>query len=196
MRWIICAVLTCLALPASAEAFLSGSVTINPGPLVTYTYSYTIDNTNGTAPIADFAVLTAFPSETDFLVVPPSAPLSFTSPAGWDFEESAGGTPSDPLFGGFYEWHTSVQGLSRIEGVQVGAILGGFSVTVHAPPFEFSQYNYFLTGSPELYGNVVAPDMSAVPEPTTWAMMLLGFAGIGFMAYRRKKMFLAVKNQV
>jgi hypothetical protein len=26
----------------------------------------------------------------------------------------------------------------------------------------------------------------AVPEPTTWAMMLLGFAGIGFMAYRRK----------
>jgi hypothetical protein len=26
----------------------------------------------------------------------------------------------------------------------------------------------------------------AVPEPSTWAMMLLGFAGIGFMAYRRK----------
>jgi PEP-CTERM motif len=25
-----------------------------------------------------------------------------------------------------------------------------------------------------------------VPEPATWAMMLLGFAGIGFMAYRRK----------
>jgi hypothetical protein len=27
---------------------------------------------------------------------------------------------------------------------------------------------------------------AAVPEPTTWAMMLLGFAGIGFLAYRRK----------
>jgi hypothetical protein len=27
---------------------------------------------------------------------------------------------------------------------------------------------------------------SAVPEPSTWGMMLLGFAGIGFMAYRRK----------
>jgi hypothetical protein len=25
----------------------------------------------------------------------------------------------------------------------------------------------------------------AVPEPSTWAMMILGFAGIGFMAYRR-----------
>ena len=27
----------------------------------------------------------------------------------------------------------------------------------------------------------------AVPEPSTWAMLLLGFAGIGFMAYRRKR---------
>jgi hypothetical protein len=27
---------------------------------------------------------------------------------------------------------------------------------------------------------------SAVPEPSTWAMMMLGFAGVGFMAYRRK----------
>lgn len=27
---------------------------------------------------------------------------------------------------------------------------------------------------------------SAVPEPSTWAMMILGFCGLGFMAYRRK----------
>ena len=26
----------------------------------------------------------------------------------------------------------------------------------------------------------------AIPEPSTWAMMILGFAGVGFMAYRRK----------
>jgi hypothetical protein len=26
----------------------------------------------------------------------------------------------------------------------------------------------------------------AVPEPSTWAMMVLGFAGVGFMAYRRR----------
>jgi hypothetical protein len=29
-------------------------------------------------------------------------------------------------------------------------------------------------------------NVSSVPEPSTWAMMLLGFAGVGFMAYRRK----------
>jgi hypothetical protein len=28
--------------------------------------------------------------------------------------------------------------------------------------------------------------VSDVPEPSTWAMMILGFAGVGFMAYRRK----------
>jgi hypothetical protein len=27
---------------------------------------------------------------------------------------------------------------------------------------------------------------AAIPEPSTWAMMLFGFAGIGFMAYRRR----------
>jgi hypothetical protein len=28
--------------------------------------------------------------------------------------------------------------------------------------------------------------VTAVPEPATWAMLILGFAGIGFMAYRRR----------
>ncbi len=38
------------------------------------------------------------------------------------------------------------------------------------------------------------PNVSAVPESSTWAMMLLGFAGIGFLAYRRnsKSAFMAV----
>lgn len=28
--------------------------------------------------------------------------------------------------------------------------------------------------------------VTAIPEPATWAMMVLGFMGVGFMAYRRK----------
>lgn len=36
----------------------------------------------------------------------------------------------------------------------------------------------------QILGNVTG--VSAVPEPSTWAMMILGFAGVGFMAYRRK----------
>jgi hypothetical protein len=32
-----------------------------------------------------------------------------------------------------------------------------------------------------------SPQITAVPEPSTWAMMILGFAGLGFMAYRRSR---------
>jgi len=34
---------------------------------------------------------------------------------------------------------------------------------------------------------------TAAPEPTTWAMMILGFAGIGFMAYRRRNQNAALR---
>jgi hypothetical protein len=33
---------------------------------------------------------------------------------------------------------------------------------------------------------VGAPVVTGVPEPSTWAMLILGFVGVGFMAYRRK----------
>ncbi len=29
--------------------------------------------------------------------------------------------------------------------------------------------------------------VAAVPEPSTWAMMIFGFAGVSFLAYRRKR---------
>jgi hypothetical protein len=34
-------------------------------------------------------------------------------------------------------------------------------------------------------GSITA--VAAVPEPSTWAMMILGFAGVSFMAYRRSR---------
>ena len=47
---------------------------------------------------------------------------------------------------------------------------------------------------PSSHGNVyditgLITVTAAVPEPSTWAMMLLGFMGIGFMAYRRRASF-------
>jgi hypothetical protein len=38
----------------------------------------------------------------------------------------------------------------------------------------------------QLLGDV-SIQVNAVPEPSTWAMLILGFAGIGFMAYQRKR---------
>ena len=40
----------------------------------------------------------------------------------------------------------------------------------------------------ELYGlQVSVSSVGAVPEPSTWAMMLLGFCGLGAVAYRRSR---------
>lgn len=54
-------------------------------------------------------------------------------------------------------------------------------------------FGYAVAGG-ETYGDARLGEIqigSAVPEPTTWAMMLMGFAGLGFMAYRRSRKIVA-----
>jgi hypothetical protein len=60
------------------------------------------------------------------------------------------------------------------------------------------QYSYADFGNTATFSFLTLPDdvsftsasgdflNASVPEPSTWAMMILGFAGVGFMAYRRK----------
>lgn len=48
-----------------------------------------------------------------------------------------------------------------------------------------------VSGTYWLADNVVFDQVAAVPEPSTWAMMILGFAGVGFMTYRRNKLVTA-----
>ena len=43
----------------------------------------------------------------------------------------------------------------------------------------------FTSSSPAFEVDNLAFGVAAVPEASTWAMMLLGFAGVGFAAYRR-----------
>jgi hypothetical protein len=43
----------------------------------------------------------------------------------------------------------------------------------------------YQTGTQPIATGGVPDAIASVPEPSTWAMMLLGFAGVGFMAYRR-----------
>jgi PEP-CTERM motif len=47
---------------------------------------------------------------------------------------------------------------------------------------------YILTSRTQEIGtfSAVLDVAPAVPEPSTWAMMILGFCGVGFMAYQRK----------
>jgi PEP-CTERM motif len=58
----------------------------------------------------------------------------------------------------------------------------GFLGFTSPTPFTSATFTSSIFNIPEIeYGSV-----TAVPEPSTWAMMILGFFGVGFMAYRRK----------
>jgi hypothetical protein len=43
-----------------------------------------------------------------------------------------------------------------------------------------------ITTTPLVDVSNTITSIAAVPEPSTWAMMILGFAGVGLVAYRRK----------
>jgi hypothetical protein len=60
---------------------------------------------------------------------------------------------------------------------------GTFHLGVAANVFE--DINFNPTGGAVEFDQSTAVT-SGVPEPSTWAMMILGFCGVGFMAYRRK----------
>lgn len=57
-----------------------------------------------------------------------------------------------------------------------------------------SSFNFALnfqgggnTAADFVVDNVTVANVSAVPEPSTWAMMLLGFIGVGVVGFRKRK---------
>jgi hypothetical protein len=69
-----------------------------------------------------------------------------------------------------------LSGLSGSGSYSGGPVGGNFDI------FSFSYQLTPLT----IYVTVdgIAP---SIPEPSTWAMLLIGFAGIGFAGYRKRK---------
>lgn len=59
---------------------------------------------------------------------------------------------------------------------------GGFTLSVNDLPIPV---NSDLPITEQLTGTITT--VAAVPEPATWAMMILGFFGLGFIGYRRKQ---------
>jgi len=54
--------------------------------------------------------------------------------------------------------------------------------------FLFDQLGFVYDGPGREGGvGVINVAVAAVPEASTWAMMILGFAGVGFIAYRRSR---------
>jgi hypothetical protein len=57
---------------------------------------------------------------------------------------------------------------------------------ITSPAFLITGGNGYTYQAPNEFGTGTVSFTAAVPEPSTWAMMILGFCGLGFMAYRQK----------
>ena len=103
----------------------------------------------------------------------------------------------------FTLFDVDVSGYSENLFIQFGTqdlILGGnthfagdppfFTGSTSSPTFLIGSYHLVLRGSPRDppgYTMTIS-EASPVPEPATWAMMLLGFASIGLVLRRNRKM--------
>jgi hypothetical protein len=83
--------------------------------------------------------------------------------------------------------------LFTFSGNQYDLLISGGQWQIYLAPAGNPDFNstfvsgYFNIGDAALTGKTLyMPQVAAVPEPSTWAMMILGFFGIGFMAYRRR----------
>lgn len=75
--------------------------------------------------------------------------------------------------GGFFEIGTSFSGPANATG----------ELKLYYWDSNFGDNTEFVTAT-----------ISAVPEPSTWAMMILGFAGVGYLAYRRRNLAAALRQ--
>jgi hypothetical protein len=107
------------------------------------------------------------------------APISYVIPASGDYWIEALGAQggSGTAFGGYGALAAGEFALSvgtRLEIVVGGAGSGVFFGVTNA------------SGGGGGGGSFVW-ETGAVPEPSTWAMILMGFAGLGYAAHRRSK---------
>jgi hypothetical protein len=101
------------------------------------------------------------------------------------------GQPAGTPIGSVFPLHTQA-GLTAPYGALVGRIGSGdfFLIGTHfsGPANATGELTFFYWDSN--FGDnteFVTATISGVPEPSTWAMMILGFAGVGFLAYRRRE---------
>jgi PEP-CTERM motif len=138
---------------------------------------------NGFSSTSPPGTLFLFASDTDFL----SSGALFTA---LDGNSSGGsGTVTGLVWGGTSNTALLFSGANLI-GTTGALSTPSFHATA-TDPFNPAVSPFSLTLGVEVTRTTAGLttgdfNVSAVPEPSTWAMMVLGFAGIGFMAYRRK----------
>ena len=125
----------------------------------------------------------------------------------WGFAIGNPGASNANIQGGLPTWNANTfnSGLSNAELEYINSPSSYLDLTTDIGPNSSSSVFYFTAGSQQdppytlslfdinhnEFSFTANTDgtggvLTAVPESSTWAMLLLGFAGIGFTAYRRK----------
>jgi hypothetical protein len=189
---------------SGAQVFDSGAILIvNTGSTALDITGFTVSNFNNGA-VYNFANL----------AIPVGDGGIFTQTFQYNFDTSdnANGTPP----GGIYPTSPDTNGSNGIGGcsssaaAQTGAGITAYcaarqplvSFTDNSILYSLSDkghiidtgnYDFIngsLDGNESINWNVIGSEANrggTVPEPSTWAMMLLGFVGLGFAGYRTKK---------
>jgi hypothetical protein len=169
----------CLAAPAQAEvfnfSFETSDFTIGNGFEGTGSFSTTSDNGNfssATGGVTNFTLTEEerFPSTGDisytFAAADIQSPVLATVSAGTLTSFSFATFPTTVSMGA--DTVTIDVSFPASSAIEINSVQGGF----------------FSSSSEDEQSATLT--ISAVPELSTWAMMILGFCGVGFIAYRRK----------
>ncbi|KIU49631.1 hypothetical protein QU42_06160 [Bradyrhizobium sp. UASWS1016] len=192
---------------ASANAAVvvtNGNLSTGQGAGGTSDPYWTITAAVGTAPSGDPTIHTynsaIFPFNAYAAPIGTSQWITPTANAGQSFDPSTNGFYTYTI--SFIATKLSIAGqfmsdntVSDITLNPVGQHLSGGGGFTSPTAFAFNNLTlgglYTLSFTVENYaqssGNPTALDVfaSAVPEPSTWAMMILGFLGLGFLGYRK-----------
>jgi hypothetical protein len=155
---------------------------INPNPNEFDSNSINTSSGGGTE------VLTVYITESDILAVPGtqdflSGLTANLVPANWSAELATYINPDNAVFG--TEHLLSSHTFSAIGGQDLTSAFG-----ITTSPVSLTEV-YTITPNNVAGTNNATIDLStstpAIPEPATWGMVLLGFAGLGFAAFRKGK---------
>jgi len=202
VSYLAMSVLAILAVPAAANATLVESPGISGSPLLDLnngTPAGLYSGSNLIASLSGGTILTignpntaAQPVGTsgNFLAAGPSdngnATLSFLSP-----------TAELSFLWGSPDTYNTLVVHTTTNAAGYTFTAAGAGVTPPNGNQAFAEYVGFIASGGELITSVDFGStsnafevsnfaVSAVPEPATWAMMVIGFLGVGFLAYRRK----------
>jgi len=122
----------------------------------------------------------------NFSVVDPATTWSAGSDLPYSRSSTANGI--DPVASGYGQW--TEYGFTANYGALVGELgstyfLIGTSLTATGLSGDL-KVGYWDSYYGDNSGAQTLTISAAVPEPATWAMMISGFMGVGFLAYRRK----------